>query len=290
MRAAGDAPRVDAALVDAFRVLLEDATLDKAMVARMLDLPSETYVAEQFAQAHPQHIHAAREALRLQLAETLADVLRQVYRALPAAQEYRYNVKDVAQRSLRNMCLSYLMALETSDVYALALTQYEASTHMTDQLAALRTIVHSRHPQRTEVLARFYAQWQQEALVVDQWFAVQASVAHASALAEVRALLSHPAFEMTQPNKVRALIGTYVNGNPAGFHLASGEGYEFLADQVIALNAINPQIAARTVIPLTRWRRFVSPFGERMRAALERVGRQSLSPDVFEQVEKSLRD
>lgn len=286
----GEAPSVKSVLVAAFRHLLQDAALDKAMVARMLDLPSEAYVAEQFAVSHPQRIYLARESLRRQLAQALEGVLREVYESIPAAQVYRYNAEEVAKRALRNTCLHYLMALETPTVYAIASAQYESATHMTDQAAALRAVAHSGHPQRSDVLERFYGQWKQEALVVDQWFSVQASAPGAGVLEDVKRLMSHPAFEFTNPNKVRALIGAYANGNPAGFHREDGEGYQFLADQVIALNAINPQIASRMVVPLTRWRRFEAPFGEKMRAALERISRQPLSPDVFEQVNKSLQD
>ncbi len=286
----GHAPVVNPVLVEAFRHLLEDASLDKAMVARMLELPAEAYVAEQFTSCHPQRIHQAREALRLQLAQALVDALQSVYRAIPVAQVYRYNADEVASRALRNTCLHYLMALENTEIYSLAQAQFDGAGHMTDQAAALRAIAHSGHPQRADVLERFYAQWQQEALVVDQWFNAQATAPGAGVLDHVKQLMSHPAFEFTNPNKVRALIGAYANGNPSGFHREDGAGYQFLADQVIALNAINPQIASRMVVPLTRWRRFEAPFGEQMKAALVRVSTQPLSPDVFEQVNKSLQD
>lgn len=286
----GGQPEVNSLLVTAFRHLLTDPTLDKAMVARMFELPSEAYVAEQLAKSHPQRIHCARESLRRQLAAALEPELWQVYGSIPAAKVYRYQDTDVAQRSLRNACLHYLVALENPSAQAAVMTQFDTATQMTDQAAAFRAIAHSAHPQRAEVLERFYAQWQHEALVVDQWFSVQATAARPTIMQEVTRLLSHPAFEITHPNKVRALIGAFANGNPAGFHQEDGSGYEFLADQVIALNAINPQIASRMVIALTRWRRFEPPFGERMRSALQRVSEQPLSPDVFEQVNKSLKD
>lgn len=286
----GITPTVNGTLVEAFRHLLHDNTLDKAMVARMFELPSEAYVAEQFASSHPQRNHQARELLRQQLAQQLEPVLWEVYRGIPAAREYRYNEHEVAKRALRNTCLHYLMALENAAVYALALAQFDNATHMTDQGAALRVIAHSQHPQRAAVLERFYQQWRHEALVVDQWFSVQATAPRVDILQEVTRLLAHPAFELTNPNKVRALVGAFASGNPAGFHQADGSGYQFLADQVIALNAINPQIASRMVIALTRWRRFDAPFGEQMRTALQRVSQQPLSPDVFEHVNKSLQE
>lgn len=286
----GGAPVIQPVLIDAFRHLLQDASLDKAMVARMFELPSEAYIAEQFACSHPQRIHAARELLRSQLAHALESVLLQVYRSIPATTEYRYDEQEVGKRALRNTCLNYLMALDNNAVHAIALAHYNSATHMTDQLAALRAIAHCNHPHRQSVLERFYQQWQGEALVVDQWFGVQASSPADSVLQDVAGLLSHPAFEITNPNKVRALIGAFANGNPAGFHRQDGSGYAFLAEQVITLNAINPQIASRMVIPLTRWRRYEAPFGDHMRAALQRIAAQPLSPDVFEHVNKSLQE
>ncbi|CBL44675.1 Aminopeptidase N [gamma proteobacterium HdN1] len=284
----GDVLLLKSALLEGFRQLLLNPSLDKAMVARMLDLPSEAYIAEQYEAAHPQRIHAAREWLRKQLAEQLSAEFWQVYQGLRSADGYQYNEHETGRRALRNTCLYYLVALESEAAHAAALAQFDSATHMTDQLAGLRAVVQSQHPERGCVLERFYRQWQHEALVVDQWFSVQATDPRASTLQEVRALFAHPAFEITNPNKVRALIGTFANANPAGFHLEDGSGYAFLAEQVVALNALNPQIASRMVIPLTRWRRFAAPFGELMRNALEQVAAQPLSADVFEQVNKSL--
>lgn len=276
-------------LVDAFRRLLEDDSLDKAMVARMFELPSETYVAEQFETSDPQRIHLARESLRRQLAEALEATLWSVYHSIPVGGAYHYKDTEVAKRSLRNICLSYLMSLGSHQAYAASLLQYQSATHMTDQIAALRAVAHSDHPQRETVLNQFYQQWHHEALVVDQWFNVQATAPRSNILQELAHLRSHPAFEITSPNKVRALIGAFAMANSAGFHQENGAGYAFLAEQVIALNDINPQVAARMVVALTRWRRYSSPFREHMRSALQRVSEHSLSPDVFEQVNKSLK-
>jgi aminopeptidase N len=186
--------------------------------------------------------------------------------------------------------LATLMAGGGEAAAALCWEQCVSATHMTDEGVAFRLLVHSGSPRRQEAITRFYDRWQQEALVVDQWFGAQASAPRAGVVEDVIALLEHPAFELTNPNKVRALVGTFAGANPQGFHREDGAGYRFLADRVIALNRVNPQMASRMVSPLTRWRRVVEPLAGRMRAELQRVAAEPLSPDVFELVSKALAD
>src|SRR5690606_29770406 len=201
---------------------------------------------------------------------------------------YEYSDAAVAQRSLHNTCLSYLMMLEDDEVTGLCLRQYEQASNMTDQLAALRALAHSGRAEKAPVLADFYQRWQREALVVDQWFTAQATAPQADTLVQVEALMQHSAFELTNPNKVRALIGSFCNANPVNFHRLDGEGYRFLADRIIALNAINPQIASRMSTLLTRWANYDDTRAGQIRKQLQRIKAEPLSPDVYEVITKAL--
>jgi aminopeptidase N len=160
---------------------------------------------------------------------------------------------------------------------------------MTDQMAALSVMVNSAHPEKSACLASFYTQWQEEALVVDKWFALQASSSAPDTFATVQALMQHCAFDLKNPNRVRSVIGAFSQANPIHFHAANGEGYAFLTDQIIALNTLNPQVASRMVGALTSWRRFDSARQALMKAQLERIiHTEAISKDVYEVASKSL--
>jgi aminopeptidase N len=159
---------------------------------------------------------------------------------------------------------------------------------MTDVMAALALVADGNHPARAEVLADFAARWQQDPLVMDKWFAVQASAVRPAVLQEIRDLMQHGAFSLTNPNKVRALIGTFANANPVRFHAPDGSGYRFLAEQVLALDPLNPQIAARLLRSLSRWRRYDRDRQAYMRLALEDIVAAQVSRDVYEIASKSL--
>lgn len=171
----------------------------------------------------------------------------------------------------------------------MAMQQFRQAANMTDALGGMRPLVHEENPHRPEVLEAFYQQWRHDPLVLDKWFALQATAPLPGTLDSVRALLDHPAFSIKNPNKVRALIGAFASGNPLCFHAADGGGYEFIADQVLRLNAINPQVAARMAGALSRWRRYGRGRAELMHGQLRRIlATPSLSKDVYEVVEKSL--
>ena len=208
---------------------------------------------------------------------------------IPLATEYAFNGEEMAKRSIRNVCLSYLMALEEDAATQLCVQQYHNACNMTDQLAAFRCIVHSNRPEKTALIEDFYSKWENEALVVDQWFSVQATAPASATLDRVQSLLHHPAFDIRTPNKVRALVGAFCNGNPVNFHRADGGGYEFLADRIIELNRLNPQVAARMTSLFTRWRDHDEVRGSQVQQQLRRIQQQQLSPDVYEIVEKSLK-
>ena len=160
---------------------------------------------------------------------------------------------------------------------------------MTDQIAALAVMTNHPHPARQQCLDSFYRQWQMEALVIDKWFVLQASSPVPDTFATVQALMKHPAFDLKTPNRVRSLVGAFSQGNPLHFHAANGQGYQFLADQVIALNTINPQVASRMLSALTSWRRFDADRQVLMKAQLERImNTDAISKDVYEVASKSL--
>ena len=279
----------DPQLLEAFRTLLTDESLDQAMVAKMLELPTEQFLAELLPKpVRVDAIHTAREGLKRALAEGLRAELQQVIDRSPLDSEYQYEITAVAKRSLRNVCLGYLMSIADDQATECCVQQYRQASNMTDQLAAFKSLVHSDRPEKREVIKDFYAQWQEEALVVDQWFMVQASSPQPDALKNVQSLMQHEAFEMTNPNKIRALIGGFCNNNPVNFHNTDGSGYGFLADQIISLNKLNPQVASRMATILTRWANYDDVRADLIKQQLTCIKKENLSPDVYEVVTKAL--
>jgi len=283
-------------LCDAYESILDsalrDSSLDRAMLAHLLSLPLLGTLIEQADVADVQAIYAARKSVVSHLAGSLQEKFANLFESIPATREYRANAVSIANRALRNLCLHYLMQGDEVRWSAIANKQYYEANNMTDQLAALRLLVNAESETVSELarqaLADFYQRWQQEPLVVDQWFGVQAMAQKPDALSRVKVLMDHPAFEFKNPNKVRSLIGAFCAQNFTGFHNKSGDGYEFLADQVIALDALNPQVASRLLTPLTRWKKFDSKRQALMQAQLLRIkAAPDLSKDVFEIVEKS---
>ncbi len=288
----GETMQVDPLLITAYREILGDDSLDKAMVALMLKLPSEAYMAEIAEQVDVEAIHNARTAARQIIAGELEQELWVAYRHNQNDGAYQATAEQIAERSLKNTALAYLMLLETEQARAVCLEQFERTANMTDVLAAFNSILNSSFDDdKTEVLAQFYQRWQNEALVINQWFMVQATSCLADTLQQVKGLMQHPAFDIKNPNKVRALIGAFCGQNAINFHQAGGAGYRFLADQIIVLNRLNPQIASRLLSPLTKWRKYLPANSELMKAQLERImAEPDLSRDVYEIVSKSLKD
>ena len=290
---AGRTLTLDPGLVDAAARTLDALTkagrsLDEAFVAQALSLPAESYVGELMAEIDPGAIHDVREHLRSGLAGALAERWRAVYRAHREDGPYQVDARAIGRRSLKNLCLSYLVATAAPDAIALCLEQARAGTNMTDVLTGLGLLADTDRPERAAALAAFYERWRDDPLVIDKWFAIQAMSAAPDTLAQVRALLGHPAFDIKNPNRVRALVGAFT-GNQVRFHDPSGAGYAFLGDQVLALDPLNPKVAARMIGPLGRWRRYDERRRALMRAQLERVvGSAGLSRDVYEIASKSL--
>lgn len=268
-----------------------NADTDPALLAQALILPGESYLAEQAAVVDVEAIHAARTFVRRVLAERLHSSFLTTYRTLRDQDrgDYRIDAGAMARRALKSVCLDYLMRIDDAAARALCLEQFHTADNMTDQFGALAALTDSAGPERHEALATFYERWQGDALVVDKWLSLQATASLPGTLKAVKELMSHEAFSLRNPNKVRALIGAFCQANPLHFHAADGGGYIFFADQVLALNALNPQIAARLMTALSRWRRFDTARQEKMRGQLERIlASPQLSPDVYEIAFKTL--
>jgi aminopeptidase N len=258
---------------------------DPAFAAEALNLPAETFLAEQLERVDPDALHEARNRLRRELGRALEDGLVSKYEKLKIQGPYSPDAASAGRRALRNLCLSYLVEVGKSP---LAYEQFRSADNMTDAMAALAALANVDCPERQPALDAFYARWQHEPLVVDKWLAVQASSRLPGTLARVNELLSHPAFDLKVPNKVYALIRAFA-ANHVRFHAADGSGYAFLADQVIALDALNPQVAARMARGFDRWKKFDERRQARAQAALERIrDSKGLSRDVAEIVTKAL--
>lgn len=291
----GDALQMDSKLVDAYRTLLADDTLDKSMVAMMLSLPSEAYIGEVIQPVDVIAIHRCREYARTEIARSLEPELVRVYEANEVTAPYQASAEQIASRALRNTCLAYLMLLGSEEQIARCELQFANANNMTDTYTALRELVNCEaepaQAAKQRALRNFYERWQHEVLVVNQWLQVQASAQLPGGLKTIDMLLNHEAYDASNPNKVRALVGAFCGQNLINFHNPDGSGYEFLADQVIELNAKNPQIASRLLGPLSKWKKYTLPLQEQMIAALRKIEScEDLSKDVFEVVSKSLKD
>ncbi|MCG7975059.1 MAG: aminopeptidase N [Candidatus Thiodiazotropha taylori] len=276
--------------VEAYRLALTDQQADKALLSELLSLPSESTIGDQMTQVDVEAIHQARQWLKQALAEALRDDFSAVYER-NQSQAYEITSASIGQRRLKNLALNYLMSLEDTQIDRICMAQFETADNMTDVMAALHGLVNRDIPERDRALSDFEAKWQQDPLVMDKWFAVQAGSNLPGTLASVKALMEHPAFSIRNPNKVRSLIGAFCSTNLFAFHAADGSGYEFLTDQVITLDSLNPQIAARLLRIMSRWRRYDESRQQLMRKAFERVLAQAdISKDVFEIASKSVAD
>jgi aminopeptidase N len=280
---------VDGQLVEAFKALLTDTSLDPAMVALMLQLPTEALLHEEAETIYVDAIHDARLFMRTALAGCLVNELQAVYQQNTSDQPYRPNVEQMGSRSLKNAALGYLMLVDTG--VELAWAQFQNADNMTDQAAALSALVNC--PEAAEytalALASFEQQFADEALVMNLWLQIQATNSQANGLQRVVELMDHKVFTMTNPNKIRSLIGAFANANHVNFHSQDGAGYSFLTEQILALNTVNPQVAARLVTPLTKWKKFPEPNRQLMQNALQTIAKEpNLVKDLHEIVSKSL--
>jgi aminopeptidase N len=220
----------------------------------------------------------------------LREEFRRIHAANAPTGPYGIEPTEVGRRSLRNLCLAYLMTLDDRETLDGCLEQFRTGDNMTDVITALGCLANRETPERGEALEAFYRKWREDPLVIDKWFTLQATSRLPGTLEEVKRLTAHPAFNIKNPNRVRSLIGAFAQGNPVRFHDGRGDGYRFLADRVLEVNRLNPQVAARLVQPLSRWRRYDEGRRSLMQAELERIAAApQLSRDVYEIVIKSLR-
>jgi aminopeptidase N len=288
---AGEALQVEVGFVDAFAQALNDRQADKALLSEVLSLPSESTLGDQMPVVDVEAIHIAREWLRRELASCLREDLLQVYQENRQSGSFDISHASMARRSLKNLALGYLMQLDDSQIHDLAMAQFSEGDNMTDVMAALGNLAQVDCPQREQALSRFESRWREDPLVMDKWFAVQAGSKLPDTLERVRALMDHPAFSIRNPNKVRSLVGVFCSTNPIGFHAADGSGYRFLTDQVLTLDGLNPQIAARMLRIMSRWRRYDPARQALMKAEFERVlAQQDVSRDLFEIASKSVAE
>ena len=286
---AGRAPQFPDGFIRAFARVLADASNDPAFAAEALGLPSEGYIAEQMDQIDPDAIHSVRRSLRKHIAMVLKNELLSAYRTSTAPQPYSPDARSAGQRALRNLCLGYLMELDDADVRALCTAQFDTADNMTDSMAALSALANAEGSERQGALQKFYEKWKDEPLVLDKWFAVQASSRLPDTLATVKRLMQHPAFTLKNPNRLRSVVSSFCHGNQVRFHAADGSGYAFAADQIIALDPLNPQVAARLARSFDRWKKFDAARRTQAQAALERIRNTAgLSKDTFEVVTRAL--
>jgi len=278
-------------LLDAYKALFS-AQLDDAMLAKMLLLPNEAYIAELQSPVDVQAIYKAREAVKSILVAELEEDLLAVYQARTGMEEYQPESDAMAKRSLKNTALSYLAQSQNPERIKLAEEQFAAANNMTDGMAALSAMVNSQYQQQAkEALDSFYQQWKDEPLVVNQWLSVQSASNQTASIEHIRELLEHPAFDIKNPNKVRSVLGAFAGSATQHFHKPDGSGYELLAEYVAKLDKLNPQIASRLVAPLTKWQRYTPELGEKMIQQLRKLEAENeLSKDVFEVVTKALVD
>jgi aminopeptidase N len=274
--------------VSAWRHALEDRGADPSLLAQLLTLPSEQYLADQLPEFDPQAIREVRDRARWQLASDCQGVLLQRYKECSASGDYRLEPAAVGQRSLRGLCLALLMELHEARFTTLCLQQYRQADNMTDRLAAFSALIDNPAEERDQVVADFYQQWQHQPLVVDKWFTLQALSHREEVFADVERLLQHPAFSLKNPNRVRSLLGAF-SQNLAAFHRADGAGYRLLSEQILLLDQRNPQVAARMAGPFTRWKRLEPTRRALMKGELERMRGEKLSKDLYEIVNKSLQ-
>ncbi len=286
----GREPARSDSFIEALSRVLARAGEDPAFAAEVLALPSEGYVGEQLAEVDPDAIQAERIRLRRNIAAALREPLLAAYRSLQVSGPYSPDARSAGRRSLRNLCLGYLMELDDPEIRGLCNQQFRHADNMTDIMAALGALANCDCPERPGALEAFYSKWRDEPLVVDKWLAVQAGSRLPGTLAEVRRLTAHPAFDIRNPNKVYSLVRVFC-ANQARFHAADGAGYDFAAEKVVEVDALNPQVAARLARAFDRWRKFDAGRRDRARAALERLrDSPGLSKDASEIVLRALAE
>ncbi len=286
----GQSPRSDDKLIAALAAILGDAKLEPAFMALALVPPGDGDIAREIGRdIDPDAIFNARRALRASIGGKLGAALVKTYQRMTVFGPYSPDAASAGRRSLRNVALDLLVAAAAPEAIARAARQYDDADNMTDRTAALATLTLHAGPERERVLADFYARYAADALVIDKWFGLQAMTPQPDTLDKVRALTTHPAFSFANPNRVRALIGAFAQANATQFNRADGAGYDFTADNVLALDPKNPQLAARLATSFHSWRTLEQGRRDKAQAALQRIKTApNLSRDLADIVERAL--
>ncbi len=288
--AKGGTPEPDTAFAEAVANILRDDRLDPAFKASALALPTEDFVGEQMPVVLVDEIHEARMLLRKLIRSELSGLLQDVYDANRVSEPFAPTAEQAGRRALRNNALAYLCVGGDGDAPERAKTHFDEADNMTDLMAGLTFLADMDHPHRDAALTAFHDRFKDNEQVMDKWLSIQAMASRPDTLEIVKGLKSHPVFSMRNPNKVRALISAFVVVNAVRFHAKDGSGYTFLGDNVIELDPMNPQVAARLLGPLGNWRRFDKDRQQLMKAQLERVlATEGLSNDSYEIASKSLK-
>ena len=284
--------QADRGLIDALAAILADQTLEPAYVAQALSLPSESDIARDIGRdVDPDAVFDARKALRVKTAGALHDALAAMHRRMSNNAPYSPDAASAGRRALKNACLDLLAADGGDEGITLAARQFAAADNMTDRMAALATLSLHDRPERATALEDFYRRYEGDPLVIDKWFALQAAIPEPATLERVRKLTEHPAFSFANPNRLRALIGAFVQLNQTQFNRPDGVGYAFLADTVLALDTKNPQVAARLLSAFKSWRALEAGRRARAEASLRRVAAfEDLSRDVSDIVRRALAE
>jgi len=283
------------ALIEALRQVLRHPELDAAFKELTLTLPSENYIADQLSVVDPQRVHALREAMRLQLATALQADWAWALEAYRTPGAYQSDATSSGRRALRGLAMTMLSLVAATQgdpvLPGKVYQQFKDASNMTERFNALSALVVSGHALAQDALAHFHKLFKDEALVIDKWFALQGSAPDrgGDVLPRVRQLMQHPDFTLRNPNRARSLIFSYCSANPAAFHRADAAGYVYWSEQVLALDAINPQVAARLARAMDRWSRLAEPYRSAAKVAIERVAAKAdLSNDVREVVSRAL--
>jgi aminopeptidase N len=288
-RQTGQTSDPDPVMLKAWGAMLQNKALDAGYLARALSLPMEKTVLERMDEMDPVAVSQARSSLKRMLGQYFRAELIEAYHS--NATPGRYSPAPVAsgRRALKNLALSYLVSAQDGEAIDFAFQQFNHATNMTDRMAALGALVHETHEARTsDALSAFYENWQHDPLVIDKWFAVQASSPQAT-IEDMLGLMAHPAFTLRNPNRARSVIFQFCVANLRGLHAADGSGYRYWADQVLTLDALNPEIAARLARAFDHWARFIPAVRDSMQRELKRVAAQpNLSRNTLEIISKAL--
>jgi aminopeptidase N len=280
--------QVDNAVLDALFAAVRNPKLDNSFKALMLSLPGLDELSQKQAEICMESLHKARNFVRQKLAERFHGEMSEMYLALKESGSYVFSAEAVGRRSLKNSLLEFLSLTAKPQYLDMAVAQYRSATNMTDERAALAVLVSTDAPQRAEILQDYYTRWKLEPLVLDSWFRIQGTADRPSVLADIAALLKHPDFTITNPNRARSLLMGLSTFNLPAFHAASGEGYRIVADGVLAADAHNPNLSSRMAREFSQWKRLEPKQKALCKKELERLAEQKLSKELFEVVQNLL--